>query len=46
MLSNNFVRIQVTSWGGGIRNVELLKYNAGEHGHVVLNGADFVPDWR
>jgi YidC/Oxa1 family membrane protein insertase len=43
VLSNNFVRIEVTSWGGGIRSVELLKYNAGEHGHVVLNGTNFVP---
>lgn len=43
VLSNNFIRIEVTSWGGGIRSVELLKYNAGEHGHVVLNGTNFVP---
>ena len=43
VLSNNLVRIEVTSWGGGIRSVELLKYNAGGHGHVVLNGTNFVP---
>ncbi|MGD0016090.1 MAG: membrane protein insertase YidC [Verrucomicrobiia bacterium] len=43
VLSNNFVRIEVTSWGGGIRSVELLKYKSDGHGHIVLNGADFVP---
>jgi YidC/Oxa1 family membrane protein insertase len=43
VLSNNFVHVEVTSWGGGIRSVELLKYNAGVHGHVVLNGTNFVP---
>jgi YidC/Oxa1 family membrane protein insertase len=43
VLSNNFVRIEVTSWGGGIRRVELLKYKADARGQVVLNGADFAP---
>ena len=43
VLSNNFVRIEVTSWGGGIRSVELLKYKSDGRGHVVLNGADFAP---
>ena len=43
VLSNNFVYIEITSWGGGIRSVELLKYKANGQSHVVLNGADFAP---
>jgi len=31
-LSNDFVRVEITSWGGGIKSVELLKY------HTVLRG--------
>lgn len=36
-LSNTFVRLEVTSWGGGIRAVELLRHKANGHGHVILN---------
>jgi YidC/Oxa1 family membrane protein insertase len=36
-LSNEFIRVEFTSWGGGIRRVELLKHNANGHGHITLN---------
>jgi YidC/Oxa1 family membrane protein insertase len=42
-LSNNYVRMEFTSWGGGVKEVELLKHKANGHGQVVLNGKDFVP---
>jgi YidC/Oxa1 family membrane protein insertase len=42
-LQNDFVRVEVTSWGGGIKSVELLKHKASGPGHVVLNGPDFAP---
>jgi YidC/Oxa1 family membrane protein insertase len=37
-LQNDFIRVKLTSWGGGIRSVELLKYNAAQGGLVTLNG--------
>lgn len=37
-LSNNFVRVEFTSWGGGIKSVELLKHKANGHGNAVLRG--------
>jgi YidC/Oxa1 family membrane protein insertase len=43
VLSNQFVRVEFTSWGGGVRSVELLKYNVNGHGHVVLNATNAVP---
>ena len=43
VLSNEFVRVEFTSWGGGIRSVELLKHKANGHGHAMLNGGGFVP---
>jgi YidC/Oxa1 family membrane protein insertase len=43
MLSNEFVRVEFTSWGGGIRQVELLKHKANGHGNVILNGPEVVP---
>jgi len=36
-LNNEFIRVVFTSWGGGIRSVELLKHNANGHGHITLN---------
>ncbi|HUK83855.1 MAG TPA: membrane protein insertase YidC [Verrucomicrobiae bacterium] len=42
-LSNEFIRVEFTSWGGGIRSVELLQHRANGHGHAVLNGADVTP---
>ncbi len=36
-LSNEFIRVEFTSWGGGIRSVELLKHKANGHGHITLN---------
>jgi len=36
-LSNDFIRVVFTSWGGGIRSVELLKHKAGGDGHITLN---------
>jgi len=36
-LSNEFIRVEFTSWGGGIRSVELLEHNANGHGHITLN---------
>jgi YidC/Oxa1 family membrane protein insertase len=36
-LSNDFVRIVFTSWGGGIEKVELLKHRANGSGNVILN---------
>lgn len=42
-LSNEFVRVDFTSWGGGIRSVELLKHKAGGDEPETLNGAGLVP---
>src|ERR1700722_1958378 len=42
-LSNEFVRMEFTTWGGGVRSVELLKQKVNGAGNVVLNGTNFVP---
>ncbi|HXJ45007.1 MAG TPA: membrane protein insertase YidC [Bryobacteraceae bacterium] len=42
-LSNEFVRMEFTSRGGGVRAVELLKHKVNDSGNVVLNGTNFVP---
>ncbi len=42
-LSNEFVRVDFTSWGGGVRSVELLQHKATGHGSATLNGAGLVP---
>jgi YidC/Oxa1 family membrane protein insertase len=42
-LSNEFVRVAFTSWGGGVRSVELLKYKSVNGGNVILNGDGAVP---
>jgi YidC/Oxa1 family membrane protein insertase len=43
VLSNNFVSVEITSWGGGIRSVELLQHRANGHGHAVLNRGGVPP---
>jgi len=43
VLSNEFVRVEFTSWGGGMRSVELLKYKANGHGNIILNSSASVP---
>jgi YidC/Oxa1 family membrane protein insertase len=42
-LSNEFVRVDFTSWGGGVRSVELLKHRVQGDGPVTLNGTNHVP---
>jgi YidC/Oxa1 family membrane protein insertase len=42
-LSNEFVRMEFTSWGGGVRSVGLLKHKVNGSGDVVLNGTNFIP---
>jgi len=42
-LSNEYVRMDFTSWGGGVRWVELLKYKINGSGNVMLNGKEFAP---
>src|SRR6266404_3795892 len=42
-LSNEFVRVEFTTWGGGVRSVELLKHKVNGSGNVELNGTNFVP---
>jgi len=43
-LSNHFVRVAFTSWGGGVRSVELLQYKAALGGsNVVLDSESAVP---
>lgn len=36
-LNNEFIRVEFTSWGGGIRRIDLLKHKANGHGHITLN---------
>jgi len=38
VLRNEFVRVEITSWGGGIKSVELLKHRANGHGNAFLHG--------
>jgi len=42
-LSNDFIRVDFTSWGGGVRSVELLKHKLHGNGTVTLNGPNLVP---
>jgi len=42
-LSNAFIRVDFTSWGGGVRSVELFKHRVQNDGPVILNGANLVP---
>ncbi|MGA2603755.1 MAG: membrane protein insertase YidC [Verrucomicrobiia bacterium] len=42
-LSNDFIRVDFTSWGGGIRSVELLQHKGNSNEVATLNGAGLVP---
>jgi YidC/Oxa1 family membrane protein insertase len=42
-LSNDFIRVNFTSWGGGVRSVELFKHKAFGSGLAILNGQGAVP---
>lgn len=42
-LSNNVIRVEFTSRGGGIHSIELLAHKANGHGNAVLNGPEFPP---
>jgi YidC/Oxa1 family membrane protein insertase len=42
-LSNEYVRMEFTTWGGGVRSVELLKHKVNGADNVVLNGTNFIP---
>ena len=42
-LSNEFVRVDFTSWGGGVRSVELLQHKGNSNEVETLNGAGLVP---
>lgn len=41
-VSNDFIRVEFTSRGGGIKSVELLKQKDNGHGHVLLHGPALV----
>jgi len=42
VLSNEYVRVEITSWGGGIKAVELLKYNTVLRGPALTLPGDAV----
>jgi YidC/Oxa1 family membrane protein insertase len=42
-LSNAFIRVDFTSWGGGVRAVELLQHKGRSNEVEVLNGPGMVP---
>jgi YidC/Oxa1 family membrane protein insertase len=42
-LSNEFVRVDFTSWGGGVRSIELLKHKGRSNDVETLNGPGLVP---
>ncbi len=42
-LSNEFVRVDFTSWGGGVRSIELLKHKGSSNDFATLNGPGLVP---
>src|SRR6267154_1033581 len=42
-LSNDLIRVDFTSWGGGVRSVELFKHKAFDTGLATLNGSGLVP---
>ena len=43
VLENEFIRVTFTSWGGGIRQIELLKHRNNGSGNVLLNAESSVP---
>jgi len=42
-LSNDLIRVDFTSWGGGVRSVELLQHKGNSNEVATLNGAGLVP---
>jgi YidC/Oxa1 family membrane protein insertase len=42
-LRNDLIAVEFTSWGGGIKSVELLKHPNNGSGNIVLNGPDVTP---
>ena len=44
-LTNEFVRMEFTTWGGGVSSVELLKHKVNGSGNVVLNGTNLSRRW-
>jgi YidC/Oxa1 family membrane protein insertase len=42
-LSNEFVRVDFTSWGGGVRSIELLKHKGSSNDFATLNGPGLAP---
>jgi YidC/Oxa1 family membrane protein insertase len=42
-LSNEFMLVDFTSWGGGVRSVELLKHKGHGNDPATLNGVGLVP---
>jgi YidC/Oxa1 family membrane protein insertase len=42
-LNNEFMRVDFTSWGGGVRSVELLQHKGNSNEVETLNGAGLVP---
>ncbi|HTS18436.1 MAG TPA: membrane protein insertase YidC [Verrucomicrobiae bacterium] len=42
-LSNDFIRVDFTSWGGGVRSVELLQHKGPSNDVEVLNGVKATP---
>ena len=42
-LSNEFVRVDFTNWGGGVRSIELLKHKGSSNDFATLNGPGLVP---
>ncbi len=42
-LSNGFVRVDFTSWGGGVRSVELLQHKGNSNEVEILNGPGLAP---
>jgi len=42
-LSNKFMRVDFTSWGGGVRSVELLQHKGNSNEVETLNGPGLAP---
>ncbi len=43
VLSNAVMRVEFTSWGGGVRTVELLRHKSMGLGNIILNGSNSLP---
>ena len=42
-LANAYISVEFTSWGGGVRKVDLLQHKDNGHGHVVLGCGTNTP---